>query len=341
MKATIDDVARRAEVSTATVSRALRGLPNVAPATRDRVLAAARDLQYLGDPSASRLAGGPTRTIGLVVPTLGQWYYSRLFSGAEAAASAAGYDVLPFSTAGAGGVTRFLERLPFHKRVDALVVADLPLQDEHLDLLLSSGIPVVTLGTPTARTAGLAIDNVAAARLGVSHLARLGHRRIAMIGARIDGEHPSLVANGRLEGYASALSAIGLDVEPRLVVDRPPSLLGGAEAMHVLAAMDEPPTAVFACTDEMAIGALQVARDAGLRVPEDVSVLGFDDHDVAEYIGLTTIRQDVGGQGSRVISRLLERISEPGEEHLVEVHPTRLMVRQTTAPPTGGAGYRW
>jgi DNA-binding LacI/PurR family transcriptional regulator len=149
------------------------------------------------------------------------------------------------------------------------------------------------------------------------------------------------VARDRFAGYEEALAAVGLDVEPRLVVPGESSLLGGAQAMHVLVAMEEPPTAVFAVTDEIAIGALQVARDAGLRVPEDISVLGFDDHDVAEYVGLTTIRQDVEGQGERIAAWLIGRLAGERGDQDIQVHPTRLIVRRTTAAPLGGSGYRW
>lgn len=340
MRATIEDVARRASVSAATVSRALRGLPNVSPATRERVLAAARDLEYVGDPSASRLAGGPTRTVGFVVPSLGQWFYSRLFVGAEHAAMDHGFDTVPFSTAGPGGLARFVERLPFHKRVDGLVLADLPLGRAQYERLSSSGLPVLTVGIGIDGAPGLVIDNVAAARLAVNHLARLGHRRIGILGPAADSSDTPVLRD-RYLGYQEGLEAVGLDVEPRLVAAGPSTLLGGAQAMQRLVATDEPPTAVFACSDEMAIGAMQVAADAGLRVPEDLSVVGFDDHDVAEYIGLTTIRQDVEGQGERIASSLIRRLA--GEPCAVEVetHPTRLMVRRTTAPPLGGAGYRW
>ena len=111
--------------------------------------------------------------------------------------------------------------------------------------------------------------------------------------------------------------------------------------MHHLLALDEPPTAVFCCSDEMAIGAMQVARDAGLRVPEDLSVVGFDDHDVSEYVGLTTIRQDVVGMGERAATMLLGVIAAPDGDASHERHPARLVVRRSTAPPPGGVDYRW
>ncbi len=339
---TIDDVARRADVSVATVSRALRGLPNVAPSTRMRVLQAAEELQYVSNPSASQLAGGRSLTVGLVVPMLGQWYYSRVFTGVEGVVGAAGYDVLPFTLSGPGGVSRFVESLPFRRRVDGLVLVDAPLDDDQIAAVVGAGATLVTMGLLVDGIAGLAVDNVAAARLAVGHLTGLGHERIALIGGADDDPFRFSAPVDRQRGYQEALTAAGIDYRPELAVAGNFSLEGGAEAMHHLLTLDEPPTAVFAGSDEMAIGAMQVARDAGLRVPEELSIVGIDDHDVSEYIGLTTIRQDVVAQGERAAQLLLEQLDpERAQPPAHERHPTRLVVRRTTAPPAPGLDYRW
>ncbi|MCC5947780.1 MAG: LacI family DNA-binding transcriptional regulator [Nitriliruptoraceae bacterium] len=341
MAATIEDVARRAAVSVATVSRALRGLPNVAPSTRERVMTAASELHYVADPSASRLAGGRNLTVGFVVPMLGQWYYAKLFSGVEAVLTVAGYDVLPFTMSGPGGVRRFVETLPFRKRVDGLIVADAPLEPAQFRRIEQAEVDLVTIGTLGQGIVGLSVDNVAAARLAVGHLTGLGHRRIAQIGGIVDDPFHFSVPVDRYHGYRDALEAAGIGHDEELAVPGNFSLEGGAEAMHRLLALDEPPTAVFACSDEMAIGAMQVARDAGLRVPEDLSIVGIDDHDVSEYVGLTTIRQDVVGQGERAAQRLLE-LSDPATSGPLHEHlPIRLIVRRTTGPPPPGVGFRW
>jgi len=339
--ATIEDVARRAAVSVATVSRALRGLPNVAPSTRQRVMTAASELHYVADPSASRLAGGRNLTVGLVVPMLGQWFYSQLFSGVEAVLAASSYDVLPFTTSGPGGVTRFIEALPFRKRVDGLIVVDAPLDEAQFGRVCDAGVPLITIGMLGEGTPGLAVDNHAAARLAVGHLTGLGHRRIAQIGGVADDPFHFSVPVDRFNGYRDALAAAGIAFDPALAVPGNFSLEGGAEAMHELLALDDPPTAVFACSDEMAIGAMQVARDAGLRVPEELSIVGIDDHDVSEYVGLTTIRQDVVGQGERAATRLLDLIADHASGPQHEMQPIRLIVRRTTGPPPPGVGFSW
>jgi LacI family transcriptional regulator, repressor for deo operon, udp, cdd, tsx, nupC, and nupG len=342
VSATIDDVAKSAGVSVATVSRALRGLPNVAPSTRDRVLAAAAELQYVPHAQASRLAAGRSLTVGLVVPMLGQWVYAKLFSGVEGELAAAGYDVLPYALSGPQGVDEFLEHLPYRKRVDGLIVVDAPLVEAAVEKLAAGGLPTVTVGFREEGVSSLTIDNVGAARLAVTHLTGLGHRRIAMIGGMEDDPFHFVVPVDRRRGYVEALAAVGVEAEPSLVVPGNFSLEGGVEAMHRLLHLDEPPTAVFACSDEMAIGAMQVLRDAGISVPEDISIVGFDDHDVSEYLGLTTIRQDVVGLGERAATMLLQALgddqataSDRVPQHLV--HPTRLVVRHSTSAPRGAA----
>lgn len=328
-------------MSVATVSRALRGLPNVAPSTRQRVLEAAEELAYIADPSASRLASGRSRTIGLAVPMLGQWVSSKIFSGVEAVVAASGYDVLPFSMSGPGGVARFVEELPFRKRVDGLLLVDAPLDPPQLERICASGVPMVTVGVVAEHISSLVVDNRAAARLAVGHLTGLGHQRIGLIGGVEDDPYRFSAPVQRYNGYLEALTTARREPDPGLAVPGNFSLEGGAEAMQELLACSDPPTAVFCCSDEMAIGAMQVARDAGLRIPQDLSIVGFDDHDVSEYLGLTTIRQDVVGLGERGAAMLLDRVAQPTGAVTHERHPTRLVVRHTTGPPPPGLAYRW
>jgi LacI family transcriptional regulator, repressor for deo operon, udp, cdd, tsx, nupC, and nupG len=336
VSATIEDVARRANVSVATVSRALRRLPNVAPETRDRVLAAAYELDYIADPHASRLAGGRMMTIGLVVPILGSWYYAKLFSAVESVVAEVGYEVRPFTMSGPGGVERFLLDLPFRKRVDALLVADSLNGPDELERVADAGVPMLTLGAWAPFASSLTVDNVASARSAVAHLTGLGHRRVAIIGGADDDPFHFSAPIDRHRGYTDALRAVGVTPDPALAVSGRFTVEGGAAAMHHLLGLADPPTAVFACSDEMAIGAMQVARDAGHDVPGDLSVVGFDDHDVAEPLGLTTVRQDVVGLGQRAAHRLLGLLEHAGPPFTHEIHPSHLVVRRSTAPAKPG-----
>lgn len=332
MAASIADVARLAGVSVATVSRALRGLPNVAPSTRQRVLDAAADLRYVADPYASRLAAGRTKTVAVVVPVFTQWYFTQVVAGVEAVLAAAGYDLLLYNVTGPAGRARFLDELPFRKRVDGVILIDLWWTDADQGALADAGVPVVAVGTPSARSASVTIDNVAAAMAATRHLTELGHERIGLISHLPGDPIASPVPFERREGYQRVLRAAGLAVRPELDVPGNFSPQGGAEAMAQLLAVEQPPTAVFAESDEMAIGALKMVTDNGLSAPGDVSVIGFDDHELARYWDLTTVAQPVVEQGEMAATLLIEHLAglhRDGPPRVVL--PTRLEIRGTTA----------
>lgn len=332
MAASINDVAARAGVSVATVSRALRGLPNVAPSTRERVLVAASELSYVADPHASRLAAGRTRTIGMVVPLFTQWYFTRCVAGAEGVLAAHGYDVLLYNVAGPEARRRFFADMPFRKRVDGIIVIDLPLNGREVGSLESAEAPVVTVGLRTEQFPSVTIDNVTAAMTATRHLANLGHSEIGLIASLSDDPLRFTAPVDRRVGYHRVLVDRGFPIRPELEAPGNFSMPGGAEAMARLLGVDRPPTAVFAESDEMAIGALKTVRDAGLRVPGDISIIGFDNHEMAEYVGLTTIAQPVDDQGEVAASMLLERIDRLPEAREHVVMPTKLVVRNTTGP---------
>lgn len=330
--ATITDVAERAQVSVATVSRALRGLPNVAVETRERVHRAAEELEYVADPSASRLAARRTSTVGLVVPALGKWYYSQIFAGVESVLAAAGVDVLPFPLIDRTAHHRFLERLPFRKRVDGLIFVDVPMDEQQADRLQADGTSVLVVGAESRRFSSLIVDDVLGARMAADHLLSLGHDRIGLLGGGDTEAFAFTVPNSRRLGFIQGLQAQGLHPDPSLHVDAEVSMRGGVLAMQQVLGHSDRPTAVFALSDEMAIGAMQVASSLGMEIPGDLSIVGFDDHDVSEYIGLTTIRQDVIELGATAATWMLDitRVREGGRRH---VQRPQLIVRRTTAKP--------
>ena len=332
MAASINDVARRAGVSVATVSRALRGLPNVAPSTRERVLDAAHELEYVADPNAARLAAGRSRSIGMVVPLFTQWFFTQCVAGAEAVLAANEYETLLYNVGGKESRDRFLTELPFRKRVDGLVLVDLPISEDEMATLLGAGAPIVTVGVRTSLAPSVTIDNYGAAATATRHLANLGHEHIALLGNLRDDPLEFRAPVERRRGYQDALAERGLPVRPELDVPGNFSLEGGAEAMAQLLAVERPPTGVFAMSDEMAIGALKTVRDSGLRIPDDISVIGFDDHDMAEFTGLTTIHQPVVDHGEVAAELLLKRAEDPDCEPDHIAMPTKLVVRTTTGP---------
>jgi LacI family transcriptional regulator, repressor for deo operon, udp, cdd, tsx, nupC, and nupG len=341
--ATIEDVAVQAGVSMATVSRALRGLPNVAGPTRERVLAVAKSLNYRPDPHASRLAAGKTHAVGMAVPMLGRWYFSQVVSGARDTFAKAGYDLLLFGVGSGEERSRFVHEWGvLDKRVDGLLLVDLRLDPAELTAIREAGTTVVSVGDRYDDFPSVTVDNRGAAATAVRHLINLGHREIGLIG---DGPGPlpfSVPADRRL-GWIDALTEAGLDPNPLLEAPGRFTVDGGHRAMTQLLAARTRPTAVFSMSDEMAMGAIKACRDHGLRVPEDVSIVGFDNHDLAEVMELTTIQQPVVGSGQLAGKFLLgsiESISGSNAAPVLtrpapiphEVMPTELVVRRTTAP---------
>lgn len=330
--ATIEDVAAKAGVSVATVSRAIRGLPNVAAATKAKVDAAAKSLQYRPDPNASRLAAGKTFTIGMAVPLLGQWYFSQVVAGAHVVLADAGYDLMLMGVGSVDARRRFVnEWALMQKRVDGLILVDLRLDPAEAAGLADVGSIVATVGDRHKAFSSVNLDNREAAAMATNHLIDLGHRRIALIGAQTTAVSIEFsVPQERRNGYRAALAAAGLEHDPHLEAHGDFTIESGETAMRRLLALPEPPTAVFAMSDEMAMGALHVIRQAGLRVPEDISVIGFDDHDLAFFAGLTTVRQNVRRHGERAAHFVIDALGEStGPQHAVE--DVELVVRHTTA----------
>lgn len=333
MVASIEDVARRAGVSIATVSRALRGLPDVATATRDRVLTAAAELNYVASPFAARLASGRTTTVGLVVPFVNRWFFAEVIATVETALRHAGFDLLLYNLGDEDGRARFFEVMPMRKRVDGVLVASLVLDDAEFDALTELDRPVGLLGLARPGFLSARIDDVAAARGAVDHLLGLGHRRIGLIGGDTDDPMAFTPPLHRRDGYRDALHAAGVSPDPALELLGYFTVDGGRAAMRRMLALPERPTAVFAESDEMAYGAMREITLAGLRVPDDIAVVGFDDQPLSELADLTTVRQPVAEQALDVTTRLLALIGSEDDESPRDpavVLPTELVVRGST-----------
>jgi LacI family repressor for deo operon, udp, cdd, tsx, nupC, and nupG len=331
----IVDVAARAGVSVATVSRALRGLPGVADATRHAVRQAAAELGYVASPSAAGLPTGRTGAVGIVAPWITRWFFTAVIEGAAEVLAEWGYDLLLYDLGGvAAARRRVLDTKLLTKRVDALLVLSLPLTSSEVDALGRLHRPVAMVGPTVQGLSGVRIDDVDVGRTATEHLIELGHRSIAFVGGDPNDELGFPVAPDRRAGYESALRAAGVEPDPELAVPAEFTVDSGTRAWEALRLRPQCPTAVLAASDEIAMGVLYAARQCGLRVPEDLSVVGVDDHDMARLFDLTTVAQPVREQG-RIAARLVaEQLTARSAvvEHVVTV-PTRLTVRSTTGPP--------
>lgn len=335
-RATIEDVAAAAGVSFKTVSRVLNREPNVRPETRTRVLDAAAALRYTPNPSARSLAGHRSFNIALVYNNPSDNYMMGVISGVlEACASERYHLILSPVALDETHLLAEIEELMAHSRPDGLLLTP-PLTDSAalLARLSALKIPFASI-SPRRQDAGVAVamDEPAAAEQVVDHLVALGHRRIAHVLG-----HPAHGASQwRLDGYRRALAKAGIAIDPTLEVAGEFSFESGVAAAQRLLDMRPMPTAIFAANDDMAAGVLHVAHERGLRLPEDLSVAGFDDTPMSRQLfpALTTIHQPTREMGRLATTALLSYIRDPEPASLLKV-PHMLKARQSTGPaPTG------
>jgi LacI family repressor for deo operon, udp, cdd, tsx, nupC, and nupG len=335
---TIRDIAREAGVSTATVSRALRGLPNVDPRTLAKVMSVVERWDYVVSPTASRLASGRTGAVAALTPHVASWYFATLLFGAEPIFQTAELDLLLFGTTASVESHRHHSPRRLRRKVDGFLVLGPDMARGELDQLLDLGLPVVVVGALDPRASSVFVDDVQGAQTATNHLIELGHERIGLIaGHRTPKSTPD---RDRREGFARALSVAGLGADPELVVYGSFSTSGAEAAATRMLSQGSPPTAIFAISDEMAIGAIRAIRGAGLTPGVEVSVVGYDGHELADVLDLTTMAQPVevmGGEGARL---LVDQLRNPHAATRQVQFSTELIPRKSTGPPTSHTARR-
>jgi len=334
------DVADRAGVSVSTVSRTLRGLSTVSPDAKHRVEEAARELSFVISRQASGLVTGKTGTVAVLAPTLSSWFVGSVLSGLGGVLRGAGLDLMIYSVADLAERAAFFDRLPARRNADALLVISFDLTEEESARLDGLGVPVVYVSQRAPGRASVYVDDVAGARHGTRHLINLGHRRIAYLRSARGAAGFTFSSRRRYVGYQEALAEAGVEAADELVVDvTAHGRRGAEEAMGLLLGLREPPTAVFAEVDQIAIETIGVLRSAHIDVPGRMSVLGFDDHEMAEWMELTTVAQPASELG-RVAGELARAlIDDPDADPAAHRElPTHLIPRASTGPvPTVSA----
>ncbi len=336
--ATIYDIAERAEVSTATVSRVLNGSSRVSSETRERVEDAARALNYRPHVTAKSLARQKTDTLAVVIPVMANDFYVNVLRGMQEALEqrATDLDLIAFAASNPQQATNQIDRASQRGRSEGLLLLSMTPSKAVADRLIRGDLPVALVDAEHSGFDSVSMDNVLGGYLATKHLIDQGFRRIAHITVP---PSESVAAAQRLEGYKKALREAGRPVEDALIVERgePPYEFReetGKEAMGVLIDMTPPPDAVFAVSDTLALGALEVAQERGVRIPDEVALIGFDDLRVSRYIGLSTLSQPMRELGTLAVEKLLLRLQDPGRSPSSTVFRPTLVARTTSQNPS-------
>jgi LacI family transcriptional regulator len=341
-KATIRDIARLAGVSVATVSRVINDRPDVAPETRDVVLRYVREYNFTTNRSARALSGGRTGHIGLTIPLMRGDYFAAILAGALEAVYEQDMRLVLYTTLHEHDrEVSVLERLADGATDGAIIM--LPEESSvELAALQASGYPFVVADPRVALGEGIPAVSAAhraGSKAATDHLLALGHRRIGLVTGR-----PGWAATvERIEGYYASLAAAGVLPADELVVAGDFELSSGIAAGHALLDLPDPPTAIFASNDNMAVGVLRAANERGIAVPSELSVVGFDDAELAQFVTptLTTVRQPLAELGRTAVSLLVRMLDRQGIETLRVELATKLVVRESTAPPPERSLARW
>jgi DNA-binding LacI/PurR family transcriptional regulator len=335
-ESTMEDVARRAGVSVSTVSRALRGSDLVSPETAARVRAAADELSFAVSRAASSLATGKLNRVAVLVSgSLGTWFNGTLLDSVYATLHRAGQELLIYRTLDSAERDEFFATLPARRNADALIVASLELTAAQRSRLRELGMPLVYVNQRVRGAAAVSIDDAAGAAGATRHLLGLGHRRIAFVGwAHAAGTHPS--SADRLSGYWEVMAEVGIAVSAQRVITAGHRDEGESVVSEFLGSSPRP-TGLVVESDELAMSVLVELSRVGVRVPESLSVIGFDGHAMADKFGLSTVAQPVDQLGRQASELALSLTgSAPGRRKSIMV-PTRLVLRNSTAPPPDGS----
>ncbi|KGJ79696.1 LacI family transcriptional regulator [Cryobacterium roopkundense] len=333
---TIADVARLASVAKATASRALSGRGYVSEETRTRVVAAARTIGYVVSPNAASLVTGRTKNIGVIIPYISRWFFAEVLESVEQALLEQGYDMTLYNLpAPSPERVRVFEYFLARKRFDGVISVGVELSDEEVDHLHHMRRPLVGIGGPIRGVHSIAINDVAAARLATEHLLSLGHTDILHVGGSQEEQMDFDVHSKRLAGFNAAMLAAGHPLAGTFYACEL-TVPGGYEmGRSVLGDPRRRPTAIFAASDEIAIGLIVAARELGILVPSELSVIGIDGHPYAEMFRLTTLEQHPRNQGRLAVTSLLADLESPTPAPSAEstVLPTNLVMRSSTSAP--------
>jgi DNA-binding LacI/PurR family transcriptional regulator len=338
---TIRDVAQRAGVSVATASRALNGKSVVSAETRDRILTVMQELGFTPSPAGRRLRLGRTMTVGVVVSFLTRPQAAERLRGIEAVLADSELDLVIYNVESVQKRDRYLADLVGSRRHDGLLVVSLPPPPEAMEVLEHAPVPVVFIDVhvPAVSSMPRVIgDDEAGGVIVARHLLELGHRKIGFIGDAAENPFGFTSSQDRQAGLARGLASAGAQPPQAWVGHGAHGRYEARDLAYRMLVGADRPTAIFAASDTQALGVIAAAHEAGLNVPEDLSIVGYDDVEAADYVGLTTVRQQLFESGRRGAELLIAEIEERSEIAPVASLPPELVIRSTTAAPKGGRG---
>jgi LacI family transcriptional regulator len=325
----IRDVAARAGVGVGTVSRVLNDSPGVADETRARVRAVMEELRYRPSPTARNLSLGRTQTLGVIAPFFTSPSVVERLRGIDDVIARSGYDLTLFNVETPDQRRDALARFARRDRLDGVLVISLPLHDAEVRTLNRDGVPTVLVDVVHRSLPHVAIDDVRGGRLAGEHLLAAGHERIAFVGDLEDNPFGFVSSERRLRGLRAALARAGVALPPAYVKRAPFGRVVARGLTRRLLELRRPPTAVFAASDVQAFGVMEAAARAGVDVPADLSVVGFDDIELAGAIGLTTVHQPLRESGRRGAALLLRALEGDGAGRGGELPGLALVERRT------------
>ncbi len=330
--AKIDDVAKLAKVSTATVSRVLNNTDKVREKTRKRVLDACAELDYSPNPIARRLSLGRTHIIAIVLPFLTLPSLVERLRGVQHALDETKYDLVPFSVGTPEKREARMNELSRKSRADGLMLISVPPTKDQAKRILTEGIPTILMDAYHPGLHRMILDDTKGGYLATKHLIELGHQKIAFVSDYMENPMGFSSMRKRYQGYRKALEESNIPFQSQF---HKQGEHGREEAQKIaieLLQLPSPPTAIFAASDTQAIGVIDAAQKLGVEVPKELSIVGYDGIRDAEYVNLTTIEQPLFESGTQAAELLLQVIEDPPSEPIELRIPNKLIIRGTTAP---------
>ena len=331
---TIRDVAKKAGVGVGTVSRVLNQSPLVREETRLQVLKVIEELDFRPNAAARRLSSGKSLSIGVVVPFFTRPGFSTRLNGVVNVLSSSPYDLMIYNVDSLALRKNFFYSLPGRDSVDGIIFLSLPPFDHEAEILTKLDVPLVLVDSENEKLEQfhqVIVDDVQGGYIAGKHLLELGHRRIAFLSDFLETPFNFQSAKKRYQGFCKALKEFDMEPEDAILLEGEHGRVEARGMAKELLSLAEPPTAIFATSDTQAIGVLEAAKELNKKVPDDLSVIGFDDIEIADIMGLTTIRQMLFDSGKRGIELLMDILDNQPYEPIHEVLAIELIQRESTA----------